>query len=342
MPEEKEKNLIQSYKFTTVRNSIGIYGQRLLLRIVEQVQAEMEGLSFKDGSDIRKIDIKTETNLFGEKEFTMPLAAIMKSENLTQEIKDQLKALAFSPVEYEDGETWKVSPFFVEVEVKKNTRILRAIMRPMVWEALMDYSKGFRKFSLDKAMSFKSSYSLRFYQLFSLQKRPLTYSLDELRKMFGLGEKYKDAKKFIERTVKVAKEELDSCSPYTFDYEPVFSDPSGKAGRPSITAIKFTPRYQRRFDSEEAEFQDLSSRYPGAMEILSTAQEIRLMKTFGMTRKGIKNNRKIFAAAVKHLDFDALIDKIARRVAAKRPANPAGYLVKALKDELIGEGIEIA
>ena len=340
MPETQDKTLLQSYKFTTVRNSIGIYGQRLLLRVVEQVQAEMEGLSFKDHKDIRKIDVKTETNLFGEKEFTMPLSAIMKSENLTQEVKDQIKALAFSPVEYEDGNTWKVSPFFVEVEVKKNTRVLRAVMRPMVWEALMDYSKGFRKFSLNTAMSFKSTYSLRFYQLFSLQTEPITYTIEELRKRFGLGKKYKLTQDFIKNTIEVAKEELDSCSPYTFTYEPIYSA-TGKAGRPSITAIRFTPKYQRAFDSEEAEFQDLSAKYPGATSPLSVAQEVRLMKTFGITRKGIKNNHKVFELAVKHLDFDALIDKITRRVQKTRPKNPAGYLVRALRDELVGEGFEV-
>lgn len=338
--DTQDKTLIQSYKFTTVRNSIGVYGQRLLLRIVEAVQNEMEGLSFKNGRDIRKVDVKTETNLFGEREFTMPLDAIMKSENLTQSVKDEIKALAFTPFEYDDGESWKASTFFAEVEIQRGRRILRAVMRPMVWEALMDYSKGFRKFSLDKAMSFKSAYSLRFYQLFSLQTEPITYSLDELKKMFGVEEKYKDNKKFIERTIDVAKEELDNCSPYTFTYEPI-STPTGKAGRPSITAIRFKPKYQLKFDTEEAEYQNLVAKHPGAMAVLSTAREKRLMQTFGITHKGIRNNHKIFEAAVKYLDFDPLIDKIARRVSNKRPSNPAGYLVRALKDELIGEGIEI-
>lgn len=340
METAPEKMLVQSYKFTTVRNNIGIYGQRLLLRVVEAVQNEMEGLSFKNGRDIRKLDVRAETNLFGEKEFTMPLSSIMNSRNLTDEFKSQVEALAFSPVHYEDGETWKVSPFFAEVEVKKGTRVLRAVMRPMVWEALMDYSKGFRKFSLDKAMSFKSAYSLRFYQLFSLQTEPITYSLDELRKMFGLEKKYKTAQNFIKNTIAVAKEELDSCSPYTFDYEPI-TTPTGKAGRPSITAIRFKPKYQMKFDTVEGHYQNLVSKHPGAMAVLSTAREKRLMQTFGITHKGIRNNHKIFEAAVKYLDFDPLIDKIARRVSNKRPSNPAGYLVRALKDELIGEGIEI-
>lgn len=337
--ETKEKMLVESYKFATVRHGIGLYGQRLLLRIVEAVQVELEGLSFKDRKDIRKIDVDTETNLFGEKEFTMPLSAIMKSENLTKEVKDQIEALAFSPVRYEDGEIWKVSPFFAEVEIKKGTRVLRAIMRPMVWEALMDFSKGFCKFSLDKAMSFKSAYSLRFYQIISLKTDPITHSLQSLRKMLGLEKKYKKTQDFIKNTIEVAKEELDSCSPYTFEYEQIFT-PSGKAGRPKVTAIRFFPKYQRQFDSEEAEFQDLSAKHP-TLSPLSDAQEIRVMKTFGITRKGIRNNHKVFEAAVKHLDFDKLIDKIARRVSIKRPTNPAGYLVRALKDELIGEGIEL-
>lgn len=339
--DTQDKTVLQSYKLTTIRTGIGIYGQRLLLRIVEAVQNEIDGLSFKNGRDIRKVDVRTETNLFGEKEISMSLRSIMgNTNNITDELKAQIKALAKADFEYEDENEWRYSPFFSSARIAKGSMSLTVCMQPLVWEALMDYSKGFRKFSLDKAMSFKSAYSLRFYQLFSLQTEPITYSLDELKKMFGVEEKYKDNKKFIERTIDVAKEELDNCSPYTFTYEPI-STPTGKAGRPSITAIRFKPKYQLKFDTEEAEYQNLVAKHPGAMAVLSTAREKRLMNTFGITHKGIRNNHKIFEAAVKYLDFDPLIDKIARRVSNKRPSNPAGYLVRALKDELIGEGIEI-
>lgn len=338
--DNQDKTLIQSYKFTTVRNNIGIYGQRLLLRIVEAVQEEMEGLTFKNGKDVRKIDVKTETNLFGEKEFTMPLSSIMKSENLTQSVKDDIRALAFSAFDYEDGDTWITAPFFAEVEIKKGTRVLRAVMRPIVWEALMDYSKGFRKFSLDKAMAFKSAYSLRFYQLMSLQTEPISYSLDELRKMFALEHRYQKTKDFIKNTIVKAKEELDSCSPYTFDWQPVYSRTT-KSGRPSITSIRFIPRYQRRFETTESELQNIEALSQNVTLNLSRAQEQRLIKTFEITHKGLMNNRRIFNAALKNLDFDTLIDKIARRVSNLRPKNPAGYLVRALKEELIGEGINV-
>ena len=337
--EAKDKQIIESYKLATIRNDIGIYGQRLLLRIVEAVQAEMEGLDLsRGGADLRKHNITTETSLFGDKQISMSLRAICgDTNNITETLKDQIKALQKATFEYENDEEWVAMCFLSKVAIEKGSMKLTVDVRSEVWTALMDFSKGFRKFSLPKAMEFKSAYSLRFYQLFARQTTPIAYKVADLRKMFGLEKKYKTAQHFIEKTIDVAKAELDKCSPYTFDYEPQFT--SAGRGRPALTSILFFPKYQRKFDTQEGEYQDLAAKYPGAVSALTRAQEQRLNEKFGITHRGIVNNHRLFEAAVKHLDFDAVIDKIAVRVAKLRPKSPTGYLITALQGELTDAGI---
>ena len=51
--ENKElisKEVVESYIFSTVRHDFGIYSERLLLRLVELAQCEINGLDFKGGT----------------------------------------------------------------------------------------------------------------------------------------------------------------------------------------------------------------------------------------------------------------------------------------------------
>lgn len=56
LPSKKNKDLIQSYTLTTMRDDIGLYGQRLILRLVEAANATgvTQGLDFKRGTNLIK------------------------------------------------------------------------------------------------------------------------------------------------------------------------------------------------------------------------------------------------------------------------------------------------
>lgn len=55
-----------------------------------------------------------------------------------------------------------------------------------IYEAFLNFSKGYRKYELTTAMQFESVYAMRFYELLSGQKKPLTYSIDTLKEMFSI------------------------------------------------------------------------------------------------------------------------------------------------------------
>ena len=109
--QETGKTICQSYKLTAARQDFGLYGQRTLLRVIEGVQAEMQGLSFKDGRDIRKIPT-VETNLWGDKIMTLDLRTICsEGVNKFEPVRKALLDLMKITFEYEDDETWEALSF---------------------------------------------------------------------------------------------------------------------------------------------------------------------------------------------------------------------------------------
>jgi len=99
-------------------------------------------------------------------------------------------------------------------------------------------------------MQFESVYAMRFYELMSNQKTPLTYSIEDLKGMFQISDKYRKINDFIKRVIDPAKNELDRCSPYTFDYK------MNKTGR-SFTSVTLYPKFQPQFRDELLETKNL-------------------------------------------------------------------------------------
>lgn len=337
---EQNKDLIESYKLTTVRDRIGIYGQRLILRLVEFATAEgaTEGLDFKSGRDIRRVEV----GLWGQRAVTMPLTDVMGDSENYSAVKRSIKALQQEILEYEEEDgAWVSFQFLGKCRIAAGQ--MTVTVEPELWQAFMDFRKGFRRFELQAAMQLKSTYSLRLYKLMSEQKdiNYLDFQLDELKKMLGVGDKYPRARDFFVKVIDPAKDELDRVAPWSFTYSPLTSRKVA-TGRAAIVGVRFFPRYQPEHRDPDLEKNRLKQRYPGALAPgLDQAQKNILVHKFGFTQKGILNNRELFEAAVKYLDFTAFLLELAPRVSTKRPKNIPGYVTNAIKMELAAQGVEV-
>lgn len=338
---ENNKDLIESYKLTTVRDRIGIYGQRLILRLVEFATAEgaTEGLDFKSGRDIRKVEI---TDDLFYKRITMPLESITGDSDNRSKPRASIKALMQEIIEAEDEDgDWFAFPFLSFAQVKQGD--LTVEVRKELWQVFMDFRKGFRRYELQAALQLKSTYSLRLYKLMSEQKdiNCLDFQLDELKKMLGLGEKYPRPRDFFVKVLDPAKEELDRVAPWSFTYSPLTSRKQA-GGRAAIVGVRFFPRYQPQHRDQNLEANRLKQRFPGALAAgLDQTQKNILVHKFGFTQKGLLNNRELFEAAVKYLDFTVFLLELAPRVSTKRPKNIPGYVTNAIKMELAAQGVEV-
>lgn len=337
---DTNKDLVQSFKMTTIRNSFGVYGQRTITRLVEASQHLLEGKRIGDC-----VTYHIEKSEWGDVRVKMPISAILRKgdEANHPEAKRQLKKLVGLPLEYEapNGD-WVCTTLISKVIFSKTNGEATLTIQPEIWEAILDFSKGFRRFEIEKALDLRSAYSMRLYQLLSGQERPLSYNIVALKKMLGVEKKYNRPSDFIKRVIIPAKEELDKVSPYTFDFKPVLENNGGR-GRGTISGITFYPYFQPKNRDIELEqkqdFGKLKRNYPGAVSLPKSIENY-LTHTAGFTMVGIKNNTELLLQAVNHItDFENIF---LRKVVgnSRKAKNPQGYIIKAIRSELKQQGIK--
>jgi hypothetical protein len=338
-PMETNKDLAESFVIATVRNSYGIYAQRTIIRLIEATQSLLEG--YKIGDCVK---YQIDSNLWGERSIRMPISAILAEGDKSNytEAKKQLKSLVQIPLEYEDDKQWFVVPLLSMVKFDKVNGDAIIKVQPEVWQAILDFSKGWRRFELDKALKLKSTYSIRLYQLLSGQESPISYNLVSLKKMLGVEKKYDRPINFINRVIIPAKEELDKVSPYTFDFRPILERKSNK-GRAGITGITFFPLYQpKNRDKALAEKEDLhhlGKKYPGVATIPASVENY-MIHSLEFTRKGLENNKETILQGYTHIDnFENFLRKLAGP--SRNAKNRQGYILNAIRGELKEKGIKV-
>ena len=318
------KEVVESYIFTTVRHDFGIYSERLLLRLVEQAQKEVNGLDFKGGASLGKVQIGD----WGDANITIPVRDILSGEddkNYTK-AKAAVKNLMGKFLEYEDDQKYRATHILNDVDVDKISGKMIIQVNRNIWNAMLDFSKGYRVYEISTGLKLRGKYSLRIYKLISKQSQPITYSIADLRAMWGLTTKYKKVDDFIKNTIVAAKDELDKVSPYSFDYK-LNSTKTAKKGRPAITSVTFFPIHNLHNESTDA-----VRKMADPSMMLDKLSYNMLRDKFGFDIAGIKANISLFDTAQKEFDLYEFLDLI--KVKALRAVNPQGYVINAIRKHL--------
>jgi len=173
-------------------------------------------------------------------------------------------------------------------------------------------------------MQFDSVYAMRFYELMSGQKTPICYSIDHLKEMFQINNKYErvnDLKKYV---LDIAKRELDKCSPYTFNYD------MNKTGR-KFTSVTFYPKFQPQFRDTDLEKHELQKQVSLSWDLPKEVTDY-LIHNFEFTKDGIKNNLDLFKLAHEQIDIIGFLASLKGKI--RSSSNPQGYIIGAIKKQL--------
>ena len=329
VPEPLTKEVVESYIFTTVRHDFGIYSERLLLRLVELAQREIKGLDFKGGTSLGKVKIGE----WGDAEIVIPVKDILSGEDDKNyaKAKSAVRALMGKFLEYEDDKKYRATHILNDVDVDKVSGKMIIQVNRNIWNAMLDFSKGFRKYELETAVKLRGKYSLRIYKLVSKQTEPISYSIEDLRKMWGLVDKYKRVDDFVKNTIEAAKRELDEVSPYSFEYALTAAKGAdvnkGRKGRPAVTSVTLFPK---RIAGNEASDAVRKMVDPSMLLDRELTQMLRIK--FGFDWAGIKANISLFDTANREFDLLSFLDHIAP--GALRAQSPQGYVINAVKKHL--------
>lgn len=313
------KEILQSYILTTAKYDYSVYEKRILYKIVEQLQYLIEGKVLDKRYSIQQ-------GIFeNSKKFTFPFSAFKKNEEDKNhyQIKKALFSLENKVFEYEDDEIWKTIRIIYKPEVFKQKEYISFVLSSEIIDCFLDFSKGFKKYELKTAMEFESIYSMRFYELLSNQKKPINYTIDNIKEVFGISDKYKETKDFIKRVIEPAKIELDKCSPYTFHYEKI------KTGR-KITSIRFIPIHQPQFEDESLKKKKVMKQMSNRWFIPKNIEDY-LKYNYEFTDKELSNNLNLFENIYNNLSEEEFLDFL-----VELKEQSVLYEIKNLKAYLIG------
>lgn len=287
------KDLIQSYIITSAKYDYNVYEKRILYRLIEMFQQYTKGQKLND-----KVHIQTD--LFDVKIITMPISMFLNGEEDKnhKRIKEGIESLEQKKFIYEDDKTWEIIRIISEPKIDKYKEFVSFRINPKIVDAFLDFSKGFSKYELATAMQFESIYAMRFYELLSGQKRPITYTIENLKIMFQIEDKYSKVNDFFRKVIEPAKKELDKSSPYSFEYKPI------KTGR-KITSIMFYPIYQPQNRDMTIEAKKLKSKASIRWE-LDVITINYLKENYIFSDDEIKKNLDLFVNAQNSTKFDLL------------------------------------
>lgn len=311
------KDIVQSYIWTVAKYEANAYEKRIIYRILEAIQYEIEGKSLK-GLQINK-------NLLDDRLIQMPIQFVLRDErdqNYTR-IKQALRKLRERSVEFDDGVIWKVVGIIEKPKLEYRGFVTFEVPAE-VYACMLNFVKGYRKFELLTAMSFNSEYSMRFYELMSGQKIPLTYKIEELKTMFQLQDKYKRNPDFIKYVVEPAKKELTEKSPYSFEYG------VNKQGK-QFHSITFYPVAIPRNRDEAIERKSLQKQISLSWTLDKVEREY--LHDMGFSDRQIRSNLDTILDAKKMFpDFMFELSILKGKMRDKK--NPQGWVINALKGKI--------
>lgn len=323
--EKDNKMILQSYKLTAIRNDFGIYAQRLIVRIAEQMQYRLEDADFT-----KAIFNPSDKRLYWE--FNVKDLLIDGDNTNYTAVKRELRKVIKASVYFENEKGgWQDSVIFTDIWGDDKDGKIQVKINDTLWWLFLEFSKGFKTYQLANAMQLSSTYALRLYQLISNNAEPITYTIDWLKQMFQVQNKYKLTKDFIKKVIEPAQAEINEKCPTGFDYKIEYKA-NGK-GRPAIHAVTFIPR--KNFSTMTNEEKDKTNMGANPLNIVDRDCKRALREKYGLSEREMLNNSRLIAMAEMNMENPSLAEFLTTRLPyAQKADRPKAYIMGAIRQEL--------
>lgn len=328
-------DVFTSYIFSTSNRSLSKYGERLLMEVISVAQE----YTIDAALGIHKLNFAQK---YSEKFaiIDIPVRSLLNEDDTTNYTKAKEAAVELmkiyhtveAPVLDEDGTQktykdgspqYKFASFHLldKVVVNEKPGIVSVKLGEDTWSQILDMGKGYTRYNLLTAKKLDDVVAIRLFQLMSNTSEPLSFSIDRIKGILGLKDKYvNNPTGFIRRVIIPAEEEIRDKCPFEVVHDLEYEKVS-KKGRPSISGIVL------RKVAKPSIIKDPSS-------VLDTRLLNMLIKNFGFDDRGIRSNLRLFLQAKEEgLDLVDFLTRIEDK--AKQANSPQGYVVRSLQN-LIG------
>lgn len=203
MDETKKKVLlVQDNALTHSKQPFSVIQKRCLYGIIEHV---------------RKVYIdnphrKGQKDLFENMYIIMQASYLQKLGDETKDVYKALKSLCNVEFEVETEDKWIYTHWVLTAEHDKKKNEYTILVSREIMPYLVELAENFTVYDITVAIALKSTYSQRFYELCCQYKNracgKFFLSVDEMREMFMLKDKYKNGTNFKKNVLDVAQKEL--------------------------------------------------------------------------------------------------------------------------------------
>lgn len=206
--------LIQSFIYSLTRVRLSLYEQRILLKVVEHAQIRLKGMLIKD-------HLERLTHDFDNVQIIVPIKELLDDGNQHyRHVHDAAMALMRREFQFYNSEsrTWFATPVIYNVEHRDKSGLIKFYVSRVLFDIILDFTKGYRQYDLKTALSIPSPYASRLYSLMCGQDKPLRMGIKALKEMFGVVEKYSQTADFIKKVIEPSKRLLDAqgCTSFTY------------------------------------------------------------------------------------------------------------------------------
>ena len=329
----QNKDIVTSFVYTWARQKeMSILEQRVVLRIMEHASNQLKGIKLKD--NLRKVDL----GLFNVT-ITMPASDVLFNTKMKHgDIEKALYALRSRSFEYKDNNRYSVCGFINNATYVYRSGIITVEVDNRIWDVLSDFTRGFKRFELNKALALPTSSALQFYMIMSGQEKPLRLSIEELKSWLGIApDKYKkDGKDRIdhleERVLRPVKKLLDSTCPYTFTYKKIRENPANS--KSTVIGFELMPMYQNQYRDPELERARLTAKV--SVGIISPMVSMYMKQQMGIPADSLKPHKDLLMKACRLLPdiLGTLAGIQGRRRKEDGSVMGVGWVIQAIRGEV--------
>lgn len=307
--------LIQSFIYSVARSKMTLYEQRILIKVVEHAQVVLKGKLIKNSLFRMEHDLE---NI----RIDLPVKYVLSDGSKHYEdVKEAARSLMSRKMEYWDSKLngWYATPLIYNVAYVKGSGLISFYVSKMLFDVILDFTKGFCKYDLETALSLPSPCAVRLYSLMSSQSHPITLTIAELKKMMGVEEKYAQTRDFIKKIIDPAQKAMDKAHCNSFSYTRVYSGNK-------VTALTFSPKRVQVPTAAQ-----LAAKLPTSA-LVEKEVTIMLISYMGFSTKEISAHKELLFAFCKIPYYQNLIYSIEKRFRSGNKGK--GYVIAAMRDEV--------
>jgi len=334
-------DVFTSYIFSTSNRSLSKYGERLLMEVISVAQEYtvdaalgINKLNFgeKYSERFAIIDIPVR-NLLNEDDttnYTKAKEAAVELMKIYHTVEAPVTDEAGNQKTYKDGSPqYKFATFHLldKVVVNEKPGIVSVKLGEDTWSQILDMGKGYTRYNLLTAKKLDDVVAIRLFQLMSNTSAPLHFSIDRIKGILGLQDKYvNNPTGFIRRVILPAEEEIKEKCPFEVVHELEYEKLDSKKGRPSICGIVLSKVVKPSIIKDPT-------------SVLDTRLMNLLVKKFGFDERGIRSNLRLFLQAKEEgIDLEEFLERVGEK--ARQANSPQGYIIRSLQNLLSKSSVQ--